>query len=774
MLFVFRWLLNGLYLLLLVAIAPLLIFRRITQGKYRRGWREKLTGRLVRQHPERTCLWFHAVSVGEVLQLQKVLDDTAVRFPDAELFLTVTTETGYDVAIKKYPHYTVSFFPLDLSWAIDHALAAIHPAVIVLVELELWPNLILTAHRRQIPLVLINGRMGEKSFRGYSRLRPLMRRLLACFKVLAVQSETYAQRLTALGAPAERVIVTGNIKFDRVEADRNNPKTTEIRRSFQLEDSDQIFIAGSTQDPEESYALDAWLALRNDFLQLRLVIVPRHQERFHEVAAMIRQRGCEIIRRSEVAAGTSKLVSENQDLRAPPVVALLDTLGELAACWGMADIAFVGGSLTNRGGQNMIEPAGYGAAVLFGPNTWNFRDVTEALLSQEGARVVTGPEALMETLQELLQHPAEARRLGNVARAFVATQQGATQRTVDLIAGAIPHHPPNTGAPGPVTKSGNPFTRFWPLLKWGLFAIVFLFVGQRALQLWKMAPPESIQIHSIWLLAASLAYLVGWLPSVWFWRSLLIHLQQPLGWKNAIRAYYVGHLGKYIPGKGLVLVIRGSLVKESGVSRLLAGVTAAYETLVFMAAGTALCLAFSPTLFLIPLQNGLPERWTKLLETPYLVPITVLTLLFATTPLSAWLFSQIGRKLTPAGGSDTGKIPTISAGLISRGLLVTAFGWICHALSLGCVMQSISDTPFELTAFPLWLGACTLSTVGGFVVLLAPGGLGVREGLLIEALRSQPEISPSSAVIVAGLLRVVWFVSELVAAALLFLWKPKP
>ena len=430
---VFGWLLNGLYLLLLTAIAPVLIYRRITQGKYRRGWYEKLTGRISRQHPDRMCLWFHAVSVGEVIQLQKVLEDTEARFPSAELFITVTTETGYDVAREKYPRYTVSFFPLDFSWAINNALSAIRPQAIVLVELELWPNLILTAWRRKIPLILINGRIGTKSFRGYLRLKPLMKRLLSCFEILAVQSETYRDRLLGLGAPVDRVIVTGNIKFDRSESDRNNSKTLELKSCFRLDVSERVFIAGSTQDPEEAYAIDAWLALRNEFPRLRLIIVPRHKERFDEVAGLIQQRGCRLVRRSAIIEKGTSLMEANNDSDGPEV-GLLDTLGELAACWGLADIAFVGGSLTNRGGQNMIEPAGYGAAVLFGPNTWNFKDITETLLSLEAAKVVSGPEELLETIRQLLCHPDEASRMGQTACAFVAAQRGATLRTVDLIA----------------------------------------------------------------------------------------------------------------------------------------------------------------------------------------------------------------------------------------------------------------------------------------------------------------------------------------------------
>ena len=432
------WFLNLVYSGLLLTVSPLLVYRRIRHGKYRGGWREKLTGLVSRKFPDRRCIWFHAVSVGEVLQLQKVLDETQVRFPDAELFVTTTTDTGYDVARTKYPQHTVSYFPLDFTWGVSRALASIKPDLVVLVELELWPNFIFQCRRRQIPLALINGRIGEKSFRGYSRVKPLMRRVLSCFQVLATQNATFAKRLEDLGGPSDRLAVTGNIKFDRVESDRNNPRTAELRRAFGIKPDEQVLIAGSTQSPEEMYALDAWRMLRKDYPKLRLILVPRHKERFDEVAELVHQRGVPLVRRSESTSALDAAASGNPT---SPVL-LLDTLGELAACWGLADIAFVGGSLTNRGGQNMLEPAGYGAAILFGPNTWNFKEITEALLSRQAARVVRDPDELLQTLRDLLEHPDQARQMGLIARQFVSEQQGATVRTVDHISRLIPPQMP--------------------------------------------------------------------------------------------------------------------------------------------------------------------------------------------------------------------------------------------------------------------------------------------------------------------------------------------
>lgn len=762
--FVFGWLLNAAYVLLLLAIAPVLVLRRVMHGKYRRGWSEKLTGRLTRRHPEKKCLWFHAVSVGEVLQLQKVLEETQSRFPDAELFLTVTTETGYDVALNKYPQCTVSFFPLDFTWAINRALSSIRPDLIVLVELELWPNLILIARQRRIPLVLINGRMGEKSFRGYRRLKPLMQHLLSCFERLAVQTDTYGDRLKSLGAPVERVILTGNIKFDRVEFDRNHPKTEELRSAFALQKSDTVFIAGSTQDPEESYAINAWLSLRQEFPNLRLIVVPRHKERFDEVAGIIEQHGCDVIRRTDPSSASKQTSGK-------PVVALLDTLGELASCWGLADIAFVGGSLTNRGGQNMIEPAGYGSAVLFGPNTWNFKDITEALLSKDAARVVRSPDEMRDTIRELLLNPAEAHRLGEAARVFVASQKGATTRTVDLIEQVVrdhDHHSPDSES---LTKASG-WKRYWPMAKWMLFAIVFVFIARRAVQLFESAPSTSFQIKWPWLLASGAFYFLGWLPSAWFWKVMLNHLGQPIDTWNSLRSYYVGHLGKYIPGKALVLVIRGSMVKEAGFNGMLGGITAAYETLVFMATGTAIFLAVVPFLGTENLAVASAWKLSWLKNQPWLTAGIIAMGTFATTPISAWIFSQIGRKAMSDEPTPIEQRPSISAGLISLGVAVTSLGWCCHALSLGCVLQSLSNQPLRMNQFPEWLSACTLSTVGGFVILIAPGGLGVREGLLIESLKDLQSVGPAHAVVAAGLLRVVWFVTELLAAAAFFVARP--
>lgn len=470
------------YAVVLMVATPFLLYRRFVQKKAVAGLVDKLTGRIVRRHPDRPCVWFHAVSVGEVLQLPSLVAEIAARHPRHELLITTTTGTGFDVAREKFPQHTVAYWPLDFSWAVHRALSTVRPDRVVLVELELWPNFLLAARRLSIPVLLVNGRIGAKSFRGYQRLKWLWRRVLPALTRCAVQTEEYAQRLIDLGVPGDRVTVTGNIKYDRVLSDRQNPKTEELRQAFGIASDELVFIAGSTQETEEEAALIAWEAVRNECPNLRLILVPRHKERFDAVAKLVESRGHILARRSTLLSPLppsslgegpgvrvrfslaqvphSKPQSQagnhphpnplpartpGEGTRVRPVC-LLDTLGELAACWGLADIAFVGGSLTNRGGQNMLEPAGYGAAVLFGPNTWNFQDIVEQLLARDAAVVVHSGDALREMLLRLLRNPKERQEFGDAAQAFVLRQRGALAKTVAVIEEHLVHENPRSRA----------------------------------------------------------------------------------------------------------------------------------------------------------------------------------------------------------------------------------------------------------------------------------------------------------------------------------------
>lgn len=421
------WLLNLVYAALLVALSPVLAWRMIGQGKYRDGWSEKFTGRLPRTADDEQVVWLHAVSVGEVLQLRTLVPRLRRESPEVTILITTTTVTGRAVACETFPDCRIAYCPLDFTWAVRSALWRVRPAMIGLVELELWPNLVRQASAAGVPLMLINGRMSERSFRGYCRVRPLMRSLLRRLDVVAVQTQEYANRLMALGAPPNRVQVTGSIKFDGVSIDGVSGQTQVLRDAFGIAPDQRVFVAGSTHDPEEQIALDTWLQLRTEFPDLRLVLVPRHRERFDEVATRLASHGLDVRRRSATSSA-----GESDDSTAS-TVCLLDTLGELSACWGLADVAFVGGSLTRRGGQNMIEPAALGVPVIVGPNTSNFRDVVEGLRSVQGIEVVPAAELLPAAVRSLLSDDLRARRQSASARRFVLAQQGAADRTLQLM-----------------------------------------------------------------------------------------------------------------------------------------------------------------------------------------------------------------------------------------------------------------------------------------------------------------------------------------------------
>lgn len=421
---VYSWLLNSLYLALLLVASPWIVWCAVRRGKYREGFAEKLLGLVPRREGDSNCVWLHAVSVGEINLLATTLAELARRQPDWEVVISTTTKTGYDLACRKYAQHTVFYCPLDLSWAVSNAMQRVRPDLLVLAELELWPNLILAARRFGARVAIINGRLSDNSFRGYRRIRPLTAKLLSGLNLIAAQDEATAERFKQLGANPKGVVITGSLKFDGAETDRANPRTQQLRQLAQFGDKDIVLLAGSTQAPEEQYALEIFQKLAPQYPNLRLILVPRHPERFDEVAQLLESSGVSWARRS-------KLDAEQSAFPHPPSALLIDTIGELGAWWGTATIGFVGGSFGSRGGQNMLEPAAYGVAICFGPNTRNFRDIVSRLLAVDGARVVETPEQLEGFVRHCLEHWLWAEQLGRRARALVLDQQGATRRTVE-------------------------------------------------------------------------------------------------------------------------------------------------------------------------------------------------------------------------------------------------------------------------------------------------------------------------------------------------------
>jgi 3-deoxy-D-manno-octulosonic-acid transferase len=310
----------------------------------------------------------------------------------------------------------------------------------------LWPNLVRAARETGAHVAVINGRLSESSYRGYRRIRPLVAGLLEQIDLIAVQDQTYAARFRGLGAASRSVHVTGSMKYDGAETDRSNPSTERLRRLAGFTEDDIVLLAGSTQDPEERYALETYRGLSPRWPRLRLVLVPRHPDRFAAVARLLDESGLPWQRRTDL----------DSDGPAPQArILLVDALGELGAWWGAARIGFVGGSMGSRGGQNMIEPAAYGVAVSFGPNTRNFRDIVSALLAHDAAVVVQDSDQLTTFVRRCLDDAEYADALGQRARSLVASQLGATQRTFRMLETLM--EPP--GAPVPRPPHFEPFQK---------------------------------------------------------------------------------------------------------------------------------------------------------------------------------------------------------------------------------------------------------------------------------------------------------------------------
>ena len=447
------YLLNAFYLLLILLALPWLVFQAIRAGKYREGYAEKFLGRVPWRSSTKACLWLHAVSVGEVNLLAPLLRLLEREHPDWECVVSTTTRSGMALARKKYAGHTVFYCPLDFTWAVRAATGRVRPDVVVLAELELWPNLVAAARQSGARVAVINGRLSEHSFRGYLRIRPLLARLLRKIDLVAVQDETYARRFLDLGARPETVHVTGSMKYDGAQTDRANPLTQRLAGLAGFAADDVVLLAGSTQEPEEAVALQVYRELSRRWPKLRLVLVPRHPERFEAVAKLLDASGLPWQRRTalekppDCVRGSPPRCNprmqsgglERDDVPPCPAprVLLVDMVGELGAWWGTAQIAFVGGSLGRRGGQNMIEPAAYGAAVCFGPNTWNFHDIVQAMLAHDAALVVADGQQLRQFVGRCLEKPEEAAVLGRRARDLVLRQLGATQRTLGLLTALV-------------------------------------------------------------------------------------------------------------------------------------------------------------------------------------------------------------------------------------------------------------------------------------------------------------------------------------------------
>jgi 3-deoxy-D-manno-octulosonic-acid transferase len=416
------WLYSALLALALILTLPYWLMQMSRHGKYRAGLRERL-GR-VPAHlvagAARPTIWVHAVSVGEVRAVSHLIAELGLRFPQHRIVVSTTTDTGQKLARKSFGGGNVFYFPLDLAFAIRPYLRLLRPELVVMAETEFWPNFLRLARASGARIAVVNARISDRSWPRYRQFRFAYARILRSLDLFLAQSEDDAKRLCDIGAPAERVYVSGNLKFD-VPTPPAPPIVASLRSLLQQSGAGPVIVCGSTVDEEEPLLLRAFENVLASYPRAVMILAPRHPERFTVVAQLLEKLGIRFWRRS---LWTGDAIAGG--------VLLIDTIGELAALYALADVAFVGGSLVPQGGHNIIEPAQYGVAIVVGSHTENFRDIVRIFQSRDAVRVV-GPVELPLVLMELLSNRSAREALGRRAAETLRSQTGATRRTAEAL-----------------------------------------------------------------------------------------------------------------------------------------------------------------------------------------------------------------------------------------------------------------------------------------------------------------------------------------------------
>ena len=417
--------------------APYYLIRDRLRGVPPEYWRERL-GRLpgsLNGARANGTIWVHAVSVGETLAVAGLVGEIMRRFPSQPVYLSHVTPTGRAVGEARIPGVAGRFYlPLDWKWAARRVFDRLRPALLIIAETEIWPNLLTVAFERGTRVVMVNARLSERSFVGYRRFRFLFRPALETLDWVFAQTEQDADRFRQLGVPAEKVSVAGNLKFDA-----QPPQLGEFprlaRRTLEEAGRGPVLVAGSTMAGEEPLVLRAWQRIRERFPTALLIIAPRHPQRFDEVARLLGSRGCRFVRRTELdPLNPGARLAESE-------IVLLDTLGELAGVFELADAAFVGGSLVPTGGHNVLEPAFWAKPVLFGVHMYHFRDIAEQFLEEGAAFQVKDPNDLAKRASEVFADVRLREEMGSRAKRLLEKGSGATRRIAGQLAGWLEEQP---------------------------------------------------------------------------------------------------------------------------------------------------------------------------------------------------------------------------------------------------------------------------------------------------------------------------------------------
>ena len=426
-------------LLVLLALSPYFVYQALRHHKYVGSLKQRLGYLPVALNLDgEDSIWVHAVSVGEVLAARLLVSDLRRQYPGLRVFLSATTRTGQELARSQVTDVDgVFYFPFDWTFTVRRTLDIVKPRLFVMIETEIWPNLLRECRRRGIRTMLVNGRISYRSFPRYLLVKPMFRRVLRDIDRFCVQGEDMARRLVQLGAGRDRITVTGSLKFDSLESAPVIPRGQErLLRFFRLAPHRQVLVAGSTLKGEEEAVIRAFNHLRARGGNPLLVLAARRPERFDDVERLCRQEGLATIRRSNLPI--------DAEPREDAVV--LDTIGELAELYQIATVVFVGGSLVAAGGHNILEPAFYGKPIVFGPHMENFAEIADTFLANDAAIQVQSPHELDEAIISLMGDPVRRARLGAAARALIDANRGAKEKTVAVVTALMPPEDRGRGA----------------------------------------------------------------------------------------------------------------------------------------------------------------------------------------------------------------------------------------------------------------------------------------------------------------------------------------
>ncbi len=415
------------YVILVIAVSPIAVYRAIRYGRYRRGWGNRL-GKVPLRRDDKKCIWLHAVSVGEINASRTLVGQLQYHFNDYEIVISTTTDTGYDRACRVFGEsHRVFFFPLDFSWIMRRAFGRLRPSLCLLMELEVWPNFVKIAQRHNAGVGVVNGRISNRSISRYRLIKPLVKGVFSKLAFVCAQTDEYARRFIELGSRPETTFITGSLKYDTAEITDRPSGADRLARQLDA-GKERLWVAGGTGNDEEQILLRVYEQLMKEesYRDVRLVIVPRKPERFEEVYRLIKEAGFSVVRYSRVKEREESVINKK-------AVILGDTMGDLRKFYSLGYVVFVGRSLVPMGGSDMMESAGLGKCSIFGPYTFNFNQTVDALVNSKGAIQVNNEQELLATMRRCLNEPEWAANTGDNAREVIRKNQGATTRTFEHI-----------------------------------------------------------------------------------------------------------------------------------------------------------------------------------------------------------------------------------------------------------------------------------------------------------------------------------------------------